>query len=195
MQKIATPQGSIAYRESAGRGAATILIHGNSSSSSVFARQLEGSLGARRRLIALDLPGHGASDDNLAAYSLRGYARAVRALIDALGVEDAHILGWSLGGHIALELAPDLPRARGFVISGTPPLGFPPAMEEAFLPSPAMAFSFEEKLDRQQAAAYAAAGFRPGAADIPEVFRPGYPAHGRARALWARGEHSAGFLP
>ena len=170
MPKIATPQGSIAYRKSAGRGPATLLIHGNSSSSGVFARQLDGPLGARRRLIAIDLPGHGASDDNPAAYSLRGYARAVRAIVDALDLHDAHVLGWSLGGHVALEMAPDLPDARGFVILGTPPLGFPPAMDQAFLPNPAMAFSFAEHLDREQAAAYAAAGFRPGASDIPESF-------------------------
>jgi len=49
---------------------------------------------------------------------------------------------WSLGGHILLEAAKDLPRARGFAIYGTPPVGFPPEMADAFLPNPAMARDF-----------------------------------------------------
>jgi pimeloyl-ACP methyl ester carboxylesterase len=40
-----------------------VLIHGNSSSSRAFSRQLDGPMGKRFRLVAVDLPGHGASDD------------------------------------------------------------------------------------------------------------------------------------
>ena len=83
-----------------------------------------GRSGRRFRLVAVDLPGHGASDDakDPSAYSLPGHARAVRAAVDALGLDEARFVGWSLGGHVALEMAPDLPRARGFVIFGTPPI-------------------------------------------------------------------------
>src|ERR1700677_4384860 len=60
--KIAALNGGIAVHESsAGQGPPVVLIHGNSSSSSVFSRQLDGALGERFRLIAVDLPGHGAS--------------------------------------------------------------------------------------------------------------------------------------
>ena len=62
-QKIDAPNGAIAVHESAGQGPPVVLIHGNSSSSSVFSRQLDGPLGRCFRLIAVDLPGHGASDD------------------------------------------------------------------------------------------------------------------------------------
>ena len=61
--KIDAPNGAIAFREFAGKGPAAVLIHGNSSSSRVFSRQLDGPLGERFRLVAVDLPGHGASDD------------------------------------------------------------------------------------------------------------------------------------
>jgi pimeloyl-ACP methyl ester carboxylesterase len=62
-RKIDTPNGALAVQESAGQGPPVVLIHGNSSSSRVFSRQLDGPLGQRFRLIAVDLPGHGASDD------------------------------------------------------------------------------------------------------------------------------------
>jgi hypothetical protein len=40
---------------------------------------------------------------------------------------------------VLLEAAPNLDRVPGFAIFGTPPIGFPPAMDRAFLPNPAMA--------------------------------------------------------
>jgi pimeloyl-ACP methyl ester carboxylesterase len=171
-QRIEAPNGALAVHESAGQGPPVVLIHGNSSSSRAFSRQLEGPLGQRFRLIAVDLPGHGASDDaeDPSAYSLPGHGRAVRAALDALGIEEARFVGWSLGGHIALEMAPDLREPRGFVIFGTPPITSPEAMSEAFLPNPAMKFTFKESVDSVEASAYVAAFFRPGFADIPPFF-------------------------
>jgi pimeloyl-ACP methyl ester carboxylesterase len=171
-QKIDAPNGAIAVHESAGRGPPVVLIHGNSSSSRAFSRQLDGPLGRRFRLIAVDLPGHGASDDakDPGAYSLPGHARAVRAALDALGIDHAHFVGWSLGGHVALEMAPDLREPRGFVIFGTPPLSSRQAMREAFLPNPAMKFTFQESIDSDEASAYLAAFFGPGFVDIPPFF-------------------------
>src|SRR5271155_2608648 len=106
--KVEAPNGAIAVRESEGRGPAAVLIHGNSSSSRAFSRQLDGPVGKRLRLVAVDLPGHGASDDakDPSAYSLPGHARAVRSVVETLGLDDARLVGWSLGGHIALEMAP-----------------------------------------------------------------------------------------
>ena len=139
-RRIDAPNGAIAVHESEGEGPAAVLIHGNSSSSRAFSRQLDGALGARFRLVAIDLPGHGASEDakDASAYSLAGHARAVLAAVDALGLTRARFIGWSLGGHVALEMAPDLPEAHGFLIFGTPPLAFPPAIETCFFPNPAM---------------------------------------------------------
>jgi pimeloyl-ACP methyl ester carboxylesterase len=170
--KIEAPNGALAVHESADQGPPVVLIHGNSSSSRVFSRQLEGPLGQRFRLIAVDLPGHGASDDakDPSAYSLPGHARAVRAALDALGIDEAHFVGCSLGGHIALEMAPDLKRARGFVIFGAPPITSGERMSEAFLPNPAMKATFQENLDTAEASAYVAAFFRPGFADISPFF-------------------------
>ena len=170
--KIEAPNGAIAVHESAGKGPTLALIHGNSSSSRAFSRQLDGPLGRLFRLVAVDLPGHGESDNakDPSAYSLPGHARAVRAAVDALGLHEARFVGWSLGGHVALEMAPDLPRARGFVIFGTPPITSREAMQRAFLPNPALKFTFQRSMDSVEASAYVAAFFRPGFPDIPRFF-------------------------
>ena len=164
-----TAFGTIACHDSAGDGPAAVLIHGNSSSARAFTRQLSGPLGEKRRLVAIDLPGHGQSP-NAGPYTLPGYARVLVALARGLNLGEAVFVGWSLGGHILLEAAPDLPEAAGFMIFGTPPLAFPPAMDQAFLPNPVMAAAFSAEMTRDQAAAYVAAFFKTGYADIPPFF-------------------------
>ena len=111
---IETPNGRIAAHEFGGAGPAAVLIHGNSSSARAFSKQLDAPVGERFRLVAIDLPGHGVSDNKKdpALYSIKNQARSLRAAIDALGLAEARFVGWSMGGHFALELAPDLPRAR-----------------------------------------------------------------------------------
>jgi pimeloyl-ACP methyl ester carboxylesterase len=167
---ITTDAGRIAYRQSAGTGSAIVLVHGNSASSKAFARQLDGNLGRTHRVIAFDLPGHGESDDAAdpaATYTLPGYARVLHDVVAHLDAADAVFVGWSLGGHIVLEAAPDLPQAKGYAIFGTPPFGFPPAGKQAFLMHPAMACTFSRELSEKQARGYVAAAFRPGVADLP----------------------------
>jgi pimeloyl-ACP methyl ester carboxylesterase len=194
--KIDASNGAIAVCESEGRGPAVVLIHGNSSSSRSFSRQLEGPLGERFRLVAVDLPGHGGSDDakDPSAYSLPGHARAVRTVVDALGLGGARFVGWSLGGHVALEMAPELSDARGLVIFGTPPLRPRESMTEAFLPNPAMRFPFQESLDGGEASAYLASFFTPGFADVPPFFlKDVLRTDGRARSGLAANAANGGF--
>ncbi len=54
---------------------------------------------------ALDLPGHGASAKAVDDGSVAGLAATVLAAMDALGIEQAHLVGHSLGGAVALQLA------------------------------------------------------------------------------------------
>lgn len=194
--RVGAPNGAIAVRESEGRGPAAVLIHGNSSSSRAFSRQLDGALGQRFHLVALDLPGHGASDDarDPGDYSLPGHARAVRMVVEALGLGDARFVGWSLGGHIALEMAPDLPKPRGLLIFGTPPLTSRDSTGEAFLSNPAIKFAFQESIDNAEASAYVAAFFRHGFADVPPFFLEDIlRTDGRARSGLAANGANGGF--
>ena len=169
---LSLPSQKIAYYESAGTGPAIMLIHGNSSSGRAFQRQLNSPLGEKFRLVAIDLPGHGDSEPfaDPASYSLPGYAAVVAAAAKALGMEDAVFVGWSLGGHIVLEAHNLLEKARGFVIFGTPPLAFPPAMEEAFLPNPVVNVGFKAEVTEEEARAYAASFFAPGTPAPEEPF-------------------------
>lgn len=123
--RIQTRQASIALVETGKDGFPVLFLHGNSSSSDVFARQLESPLAERHRLIALDLPGHGASDDAIepkAAYTIPGFANTVAEVLDALAIDHVAVVGWSLGGHIGIELLEREPRIAGLMIMGTPPI-------------------------------------------------------------------------
>lgn len=163
---------SIAVYQSPGTGPAALLVHGNSSSGRSFQHQLEGALGERFRLVAMDLPGHGQSApaaDPQTTYTLPGYASVVVGVAEQLGLTEAVFVGWSLGGHILLEASDQLPNAAGWMIFGTPPVGFPPAMTEAFLPNPVMEVAFKPDLTEEEITAYAAAFFKPGAS-VPDIF-------------------------
>jgi len=87
-----------------GRGHPVVLLHGLGGTKITWLPLLPG-LSEGHRVIVPDLPGHGDSDKPRADYSPRFYARAVRGLLDQLGVTRAVLIGNSLGGRIALELA------------------------------------------------------------------------------------------
>ncbi len=188
---------AVAVTTTAGSGPAVLLIHGNSASSRSFLHQLNSPLGERYRLVALDLPGHGQSADAAhpqSVYTLPGYAQVVTAVVNQLALERVILVGWSLGGHIALEAEPLLPQVAGVLIFGTPPLAFPPAMAEAFLPHPAMGAAFQEALTDAEMDGYVQAFFKPGATALPEAFRADVRrTDGRARATMAASIQPNGY--
>ncbi|KAL1594800.1 hypothetical protein SLS59_008613 [Nothophoma quercina] len=114
---------------------ALLLLHGNSSSSKIFRHILTSqTLSSQYRLITFDLPGHGASSNALhpeKSYTMAGYADLAVHILEHLSVESVIVLGWSLGGHIALEMVALLKTAsergsrivelKGLVLTGTPP--------------------------------------------------------------------------
>ena len=159
MGTLETPHGNIAYKESAGSGPAVLFIHGNSACKEVFDLQLDGPSGHRYRMIAFDLPGHGESSDAPDpehSYHIAAYADVAVMLLEHLDVRRFAIVGWSLGGHIGLELLTRDLDVAGLLITGTPPVGRDPAdMAAGFLPSPHMEFTGREHLSDLEAAAYA----------------------------------------
>ena len=119
MPAINLPDGTLYYAET-GRAAASppvALVHGAAGSHLDWAPDLRRLPGAR--VIALDLPGHGKSTapgrDTIGAY-----ARDVVALLDALSIDRAVIVGHSMGGAVAQQIALDWPaRVAGLVLLGT----------------------------------------------------------------------------
>lgn len=99
-----------------------VLIHGLSSWMGFWEYQVP-ALSDRYRVLALDLPGYGASGRPDAPYTPPWYADLVSGWLDAVGVPSATIVGHSMGGQIALHLAlRDPARVERLVLSA--PAGF-----------------------------------------------------------------------
>lgn len=81
-----------------------ILIHGNMSSS-IHYQPIWDALAQDHRVLAMDLRGFGDSTYHTPIESLKDLAQDVALFMEALDVEQAHVVGWSTGGGIALELA------------------------------------------------------------------------------------------
>ena len=101
----------IAYRR-AGTGPPLVLLHGGPSDSREWRRQLDG-LTDEFTVVAWDMPGCGGSSDPPEHYRTRDYADCLAGFIDALGLQQPHIVGQSFGSGLALELYrwhPTIPR-------------------------------------------------------------------------------------
>lgn len=99
------------YYFDAGSGAPVLLLHGLGNSGRAWSEQVVALLHLGRRVIVPDLLGHGASSAALTPVSPAEQAQALVALLDHLGLESAQVVGLSLGGMVALELAIACPQA------------------------------------------------------------------------------------
>lgn len=87
-----------------GQGEPLVLLHGLGSSGADWAFQAE-TLGAHFQLIVPDLPGSGFSDASRGGFSIAQFASDVWRLLDELAIERTQIMGFSLGGAVAVEMA------------------------------------------------------------------------------------------
>ncbi len=99
---------SIGYREF-GSGQPLIMIMGYSGAMDIWDPVLLQNLSSQYRVIIFDNRGVGTTSDSGAEYSIPLFARDTAGLMDALHISRADVLGWSMGGNIALELAVDYP--------------------------------------------------------------------------------------
>lgn len=97
----------IAYR-TGGWGPLLVLIHGITSNSATWDRVLP-ELANHYTVLALDLLGHGRSDKFRGDYSVGAHANTIRDLMDGLGYRRATLVGHSLGGGVAMQLAYQYP--------------------------------------------------------------------------------------
>lgn len=162
---------SVWVEEADGGEPALLFLHGNSQAE-VWRYQLEAEELARWRRVAFDFPGQGRSgfsDDPAHRYGLLGLAEMTAAMVEALGVERVVLVGYSLGGHVALEGAPDIPGLAGLFVFGMGPVTDAGDLPRLFKPNPAIDFISRAELTEGEALAFAEAIF--GAPErIPEFF-------------------------
>jgi pimeloyl-ACP methyl ester carboxylesterase len=109
-----------------GHGVPVVFVHGLGSSGYMEWRRNLEPAAVRHRVYAPDLPGYGRTDKPRARYTIPYFARFVRRYMDFLGIRRAALIGASLGGRIALEVALEEPRlVRKLVLVNTLGLGRP----------------------------------------------------------------------
>jgi pimeloyl-ACP methyl ester carboxylesterase len=110
-----------------GEGAPVVLLHGSGPGVSAWAnwQHTMPALARDARVLALDLVGYGASErPGDVRYSLRTWTDHVWSFLDALGLEQVALVGNSLGGRLALQMAEDdASRLRRMVLMGSPGVG------------------------------------------------------------------------
>ncbi|KXF82348.1 alpha/beta fold hydrolase [Enterovibrio coralii] len=92
------------YYERKGEGSPLVFLHGLGSSSADWQAQIA-HFSLNYDVIAPDFPLHGASGGDISSFSLPHCAEVIEALLDALGVEKAIVVGISMGGMVGMELS------------------------------------------------------------------------------------------
>jgi pimeloyl-ACP methyl ester carboxylesterase len=179
LQRVAVHGHQRAYVRQ-GSGPPLLLLHGIGSDHRTWDRVI-GPLAEQFTVIAPDLLGHGASDRPRGDYSIGGYANGMRDLLALLDVESVTVVGHSLGGGVAMQMAyqyPMLVERLVLVGPGGLGLGVHPLLRALTLPGAGFAVTAAELPGVRQAIALATlaahrAGL-PGSVDAPfmlEVFQ------------------------
>jgi pimeloyl-ACP methyl ester carboxylesterase len=106
------------YFETHGAGRPLILLHGGLGSGEMFGPILP-TLTERHQVIAADLQGHGRTADIDRPIDIRLMADDIAALIEHLGLEKPDLVGYSLGGGVALHTAAKYPARVGRLVAAS----------------------------------------------------------------------------
>jgi pimeloyl-ACP methyl ester carboxylesterase len=135
--KFAKLDGNRVHYKSYGKGSdALVFVHGWTCDMSFWAEQIPAFVN-RTRVIAIDLPGHGASDKPEITYSMDLFARAVDAVLKDAGVVRAVLVGHSMGTPVIREFYRKYPeKTLGLVIvdGALRPFGDRKMMEQFIAP-------------------------------------------------------------
>lgn len=123
---IDLPEGQIHYRTD-GSGKPLLLLHQAPLSSAEF-NEVIPILSQYYWVIALDVPGHGCSDDPPREYEVEDFARSIINFLNAWGIDKTSIVGHHSGAAFAVQIASTYPeRVDKLVLSG---FGLPPPVEK-----------------------------------------------------------------
>jgi pimeloyl-ACP methyl ester carboxylesterase len=117
---VRAPDGVPIHYDVQGTGEpALVLVHGWALDRHVWDGEVP-RLAGQRRVITLDLPGHGESGRERARWTLAGFGADVKAVVEAVGAARILLVGHSMGGPIVLEAARRMPvRVKGIVLVDT----------------------------------------------------------------------------
>ncbi|MCA1839807.1 MAG: alpha/beta fold hydrolase [Actinomycetota bacterium] len=107
----------------AGEGTPVVLLHGLGATNASFLPTIAG-LGPRYRVIAPDFPGFGESGKPIRKYHAAFYARWLREFLGNMGIERAWLVGNSMGGRVAIEMALRFPEMVDGIIGLCPAPAF-----------------------------------------------------------------------
>lgn len=127
----------------AGEGSPVLLLHGLGASLVAWRDNIE-ALSERHRVYAIDMPGHGDSDNPATEYSLETYTQWLAGFQSALDIDRPALVGNSAGGMLALAVASARPEAvRSLVLVGAAGLGQKVSLYVRLLSIPLLGELFE----------------------------------------------------
>lgn len=156
MEMLITSAGPVSYLDTGGKGFPIFFVHGNSCSSRSF-HKLIPLLYKQFRIIAVDLPGHGQSPSPLDPkyhYTIPGYASILEEIAALLKIKKCGVLGYSLGGNIALQWSQFTDKIAGIVLLSCAPMPYSEEAKFYYLPYEGSYAAHPETLTKMQAETY-----------------------------------------
>jgi pimeloyl-ACP methyl ester carboxylesterase len=121
-QMVDVPGGQLRVRRNTDSGGRVVLVQHDAASSSDQVEPVARSLIGHRPVLAIDLPGHGESDNTIGEedVTVARYVTVLRQALDALGIDECDFHGMWGGGLVGLELALQDARVHRLVMSDVP---------------------------------------------------------------------------
>ncbi|MFD5059452.1 alpha/beta fold hydrolase [Streptomyces sp. NPDC058394] len=101
-------------------GEPLVLMHGTGGHLETYAHNVKAFVDAGYRVVAYDFPGHAGTTHATADLELPHYVEHLLGLLDALGIDRAHLSGESLGGWVAIKFAAQYPERTLKIVPNTP---------------------------------------------------------------------------